>query len=157
MKDKMTIIFFSGTMDKAIAALILATTGASMGMEVSIFATFWGLNLFKKKRRFKGKNFMQKLLELMLSNRTRRLPLSQLNMLGLGPWMMENLMKKTKQLSVDELFELAKQMGVKLYACSQSCKVMGIDKEDMISEVEDIVGAATFLNIARHAKINLFI
>ena len=157
MKDKMTIIFFSGTMDKAIAALILATTAASMGMVVSIFFTFWGLNFLKKKRSYKKKIFMQKMLEFMSAKDKNSLPLSQMNMFGMGRWMMKKLMKKKKVASIDELFLLAKQFKVKFFACSTSCSVMGIEKENMIDEVNDIVGAATFLSEAKDAKINLFI
>jgi peroxiredoxin family protein len=157
MKDKMTIIFFSGTLDKAMAALILATTAASMGMEVSIFFTFWGLNFLKKTRRYKKKIVMQKMLEFMTAKDKNSLPLSQLNMFGLGPWMMKKLMKKKKVASIEELFLLAKQFNVKFLACSTSCSVIGIEKEDMIDEVTDIVGAATYLSEAKDAKINLFI
>lgn len=156
MKEKMTIIFFSGTMDKLIAALILATTGAAMGKEVSVFATFWGLNFFKNGKS-EGKNFMQRLFSLVTPNRKKRLPLSQLNMLGVGPWMMEKLMKKTKQLSINELFDLAKQLGVKFYACTQSMQVMGIKRGELTDDVEDVCGAATFLGMAGKANINLFI
>ncbi|MFQ3674982.1 MAG: DsrE/DsrF/DrsH-like family protein [Endomicrobiia bacterium] len=157
MKDKMTIIFFSGTLDKAMAALILATTAASMGMDVSIFFTFWGLNFLKKKRSYKKKVFMQKMLEFMSAKDKNSLPLSQKNMFGAGAWMMKKLMKNKKVASIEELFLLAKQFKVKFYACSTSCSVMGIEKENMIDEVTDIVGAATFLSEARDAKINLFI
>ncbi len=157
MKDKMTIIFFSGTLDKAMATLILATTAASMGMEVSIFFTFWGLNFLKKKRSYKKKVFMQKMLEFMSSKGKNDLPLTNMNMFGLGPWMMKKLMKKKKAASIEELFLLAKQFNVKLFACSTSCSVMGVEKENMIDEVTDIVGAATFLAEAKEAKINLFI
>ena len=157
MKEKMTIIFFSGTMDKAIAMLILVTTAASMDMDVSVFFTFWGLNFLKKGRRFKGKNIMQRMLEFIVPKGKRNLPLTYFNMFGMGPWMMEKLMQKTKTPSIDELFKLAKELNVKFYACSTSCNVMGIEKDNLVDGVTDVVGAATFLKEAKEAKINLFI
>ena len=157
MKEKMTLIFFSGSMDKAIAMLTLATTGVALGMEVSVFATFWGLNFFKKKRKFRNKNLIQKLLELMLPTSQSRLPLSSMNMAGVGPIMMDKLIMQTKSASVDQLYKTAVELGVKFYACSASCHTMGIDKANLTDTIQDIVGAATFLNDAKDAKINLFI
>ncbi len=156
MKDKMTIIFFSGTLDKAIAMLILATTGASMGMDVKVFFTFWGLNFLKKSKSFKGKNILQKMMEFMMPSSRNKLPLSDLNMMGLGPIMMKKLMTSKKTPSIDELFKLAKELKVKLLACSTSCGIMGVEPENMIEGVE-VAGAATFLGEAQNAKINLFI
>jgi peroxiredoxin family protein len=157
MKDKMTLIFFSGTMDKAIAMLMLATTAASMGMEVSVFFTFWGLSFLKKGRKYKGKIMLQRMMEFFMPKRKDALPLTYLNMLGMGPLMMEKLMKRTKSPNIVELFQLAKELEVKFFACSTSCGVMGLEKDNMIDEVTDVVGAATFLKEAKEANINLFI
>lgn len=157
MKEKMSIIFFSGTLDKALAMLFLATTAASMGMEVNVFFTFWGLSFVKKGRSFKKKNVLQKAFELLLPPKKDKLPLTMFNMLGLGPKFMEILMKQTKTPKIEELFSLAKQLGVNFYACSTTCSFMGITKENLIEEVKDIVGAAYFLNQAKESKINLFI
>ncbi len=156
MKDKMTIIFFSGTMDKALAMLILATTAASMGMDVKIFFTFWGLNFLKRSRSFKGKNILQKMMEFMMPSSRNKLPLSSLDMMGLGPVMMKKLMESKKMPSIDELFSLAKQFDVKVIACSTSCGIMGMELGNMIEGVE-VAGATTFLAEAKEAKINLFI
>ena len=157
MKDKMTIIFFSGNLDKAMAMLILAATGASMGMDVKVFFTFWGLNFLKKKRSFMNKNILQKMMEFMMPKNRNSLPLSQMDMLGAGTGMMKTLMAKKKMPSIDELLALAKQMEVKFYACSTSCGMMGLDKDNMIEGVDDVVGATLFLSEAKDAKINLFI
>ena len=156
-KDKMTIIFMSGTFDKAIAAMILATTAAAMNMKVAVFFTFWGLNFLKKGKRYRRKHPLRKMLEFMTPGCMRSLPLTHLNMLGIGPVMMKALMKKSGMASLPELFETAVRLGVKFYACSTSCSFMGLEKEDLIPETADIVGAAYFLNEARNAKINLFI
>jgi len=152
----MTIIFFSGTMDKALAMLILATTAASMGMDVEVFFTFWGLNFLKKAKSFKNKNILQKMMEFMMPSSRNKLPLSSMNMLGAGPVMMKKLMMSKKMPSIEELFEMAKQFKVKLIACSTSCGIMGVGPENMIEGVE-IAGATTFLSKAKNAKINLFI
>jgi len=157
VKDKMTIIFFSGSMDKAMAMLILSSTAASMGMDVSVFFTFWGLNFLKKNRKYSKKNILQKMLEIMVPKNMNSLPLSDLNMFGAGSAMMKALMAKKNMPSIEELFAMAKEMKVKFYACSTSCGMMGLDKENMVDGVEGIVGAVSFLADAKEAKINLFI
>src|SRR3989339_750692 len=156
-KEKMTIIFFSGTRDKAIAAMILATTAASMNMDVSIFFTFWGLNFLKKGRVYKGKSILQKMMEFMMPSSRSKLPLTSMNMMGLGPAMMKKLMESTKTPSLEEFFKMAKAFNVKIYACSTSCGIMGVDNSNMIEGVDGQMGAAAFLGEAQKSKINLFI
>ncbi len=155
MKEKMTIILFSGELDRAIAAFTLATTAAASNMEVTIFFTFWGLNILKKERfaLSPAQKLMQKMFNLMS---TGRLPISRLNMFGLGPWMMKKLMKKTGMASLADLMKLAKQLGVKYIACTTSCGVLGLSAENLIG-VDEFVGASSYLGEAREAKINLFI
>lgn len=156
MKEKMTIILFSGEMDKAIAAFILATTAAASGMEVSIFFTFWGLNVLKRTTFAvsKSQNFMQKMFNIMSP---AKLPISKLNMLGLGSWMMKKLMKKTGMASLEDLMKLAKELGVKYIACTTSCGILGVTKENLIDDVKEFAGASTYLAEAKDSKINLFI
>jgi peroxiredoxin family protein len=157
-KDKLAIVMFSGELDRALAGFILATTGASMGMEVSMFFTFWGLNIIKRNEgSIKGKGIMQNMLNWMNRGGSRRLKISRFNILGLGTWMMKKLMKGINHPYLDELIEMAHQMGVKLYACSTSCGVMGIPEDSFRPEVEGMAGAAFFLNEARQAKVSLFI
>jgi len=157
MKDKMTIIFFSGTMDKAIAMLILATTAAAMDMEVKVFFTFWGLNFLKKGKNYKEKNILQRMMEFMMPSSKEKLPLSDMNMMGMGPVMMKKLMQSTKTPSLDEFFKMAKAFNVKIYACSTSCGIMGVDTSNMIDGVDGQMGAAAFLGEAQKSKINLFV
>ncbi|OGS44515.1 MAG: hypothetical protein A2539_01280 [Elusimicrobia bacterium RIFOXYD2_FULL_34_15] len=156
MKDKMTIVLFSGELDKAIAAFTLATTAAASNMDVSIFFTFWGLNILKKSRftitRFQGP--IQKMFNLMS---TSKLPLSRLNMFGLGPWMMKRLMKRTGMASLEDLMILAKQLKIKYIACTTSCGVLGLSKESLAGVVDEFAGASSYLNEAKDSKINLFI
>jgi len=157
-KEKLTIVVFSGDLDKALAAFILATSGASMGMEVSMFFTFWGLNIIKKnKGAIKSKGLMRKMLNFMNRGGSQRLKLSRFNMLGLGTWMMKRLMKDVNYPSIDEFITMAHQMGVKLIACTTSCGIMGIPEDAFRSEVDSLAGAAYFLGEAREAKVSLFI
>jgi len=156
--EKMTIVVFSGELDRALAAFILATTAASMGMEVSMFFTFWGLNIIKKNEgSIRSKGLMRKMLNFMNRGGSKRLKLSRFNMLGLGTWMMKRLMKEVNMPSIDEFIAMAHQMGVKLISCSTSCGVMGLAEDAFRSEVESLAGAAYFLGEAREAKVTLFI
>ncbi|MDP3879029.1 MAG: DsrE/DsrF/DrsH-like family protein [Dehalococcoidales bacterium] len=156
----MTIAVLSGDLERALAAFMLAVTGASMGMEVSMFFTFWGLNIVKKEEgRLKSKGLMQKMLNLINRGGAGRLKLSRFNMFGLGTWMMKRLMKQTNMPSVSEYITMAKDMGVRLIACTTTCGVMGLpaEKGTFRSEVTSLAGAATFLGEARQSGIVLFI
>ncbi len=159
-KERLTIAVLSGDLERALAAFMLATTGASMGMDVSMFFTFWGLNVVKRNEgTMKSKGLMRKMLNAMNRGGSERLKLSRFNMFGLGTWMMKKLMKQTNMPSVDEFITLAHEMGVELIACTTTCGVMGLaaEKETFRSEVDSLSGAAYFLNQARKSKITLFI
>ena len=157
-KEKMTIIVFSGEMDKAISAFSLAIGGATSGMEVAMFFTFWGLNVIKKNEGgIKSKGIMRKMLNLMNRGGAKRLPLSKFHMLGLGKRMMKKLMKDVNSPQVEELMALAKEFGVKFIACTNTMGMMGISKDAFIPEVDSFAGVATYLAHARESKINLFI
>lgn len=157
-KEKANIILFSGDLDKALAAFIIATTAASMGMEVNMFFTFWGLNVIKKNEgSLKSKGLRRWMLNILNRGGTKRLTLSKLNMFGMGTAMMKGMMKDSKMPSIDELIALAKRLGVKMIACTTTCGLMGLDEVSFRPEVEMLAGAATFLGDARKAKINLFI
>ncbi len=157
-KEKLTIVMFSGSLDHALAGFILATTAASMGMEVSMFFTFWGLNIIKKKEGgIRSKGLMKKMLNLVNRGGSQRLKLSKLNMFGLGTWMMKKLMKDVNYPSIDEFIAMAKGMGVKLIACTTTCGVMGLTEDAFRSEIDSMTGAAYFLNEARQSKVALFI
>jgi len=157
-KEKLTMVVFSGDLDRALAAFMLATTAASMGMEVNMFFTFWGLNIIKKNEGgIKSKGLMLKMLNLMNRGGSKRLKLSKFHMLGLGTWMMKRLMKDIHMPSVDEMIVMAHEMGVKMIACTTSCGVMGLPEEAFRSEVDSLAGATYFLNEARQSKVSLFI
>ena len=157
-KEKLSIVMFSGDLDRALAGFILATTAASMGMEVSMYFTFWGLNIIKKNEGgIRSKGLMRKMLNFINRGGSRRLKLSKFNMLGLGTWMMKRLMKDANMPSVDEFITMAKDMGVKLIPCTTTCGVMGLPEDAFRSEVDSLAGAAYFLNEARKSKVALFI
>ena len=157
-KEKLTMVVFSGDLDRALAAFIMATTAASMGMEVSMFFTFWGLNIIKKNEGgIKSKGFMRKMLGMINRGGSKRLKLSKFNMLGLGTWMMKRLMKEIRMPSLDEMITMAHQLGVKMIPCTTTCGVMGLEEDAFRSEVESQAGAAYFLGEARDAKTTLFI
>jgi len=157
-KEKLTMVIFSGDLDRALASFIIATTAASMNTEVSMFFTFWGLNIIKKNEgRIKSKGLMRKMLGMMNRGGSKRLKLSRFNMLGLGTWMMKRLMKEIKTPSLDEMITMAHQMGVKLIACTTTCGVMGLEEDAFRSEVSNLAGAAYFLGEARDSKTTLFI
>ncbi len=158
MAEKVTLIMFSGDMDKALAAFNLAIGASSMGMEVSIFFTFWGLNLLKKNEGpIKSRGIMRKMLNYMNRGGSKRLPLSRFHMLGLGKWMMGKLMRELKSPSPQELLTLAHQSGVKFMACTTSMGIMGISKDALIPEVDSYAGVATYLAEAKEGRVNLFI
>jgi peroxiredoxin family protein len=157
-KEKMTIVVFSGDLDKALAAFILATTGASMGMDVSMFFTFWGLNILKKNEgSIKSSGIIRKMLNWMNRGGSKRLKLSKFHMMGLGTGMMKKLMKDTRVPSIDEFITMARDMGVKMIPCTTSCGVMGLEEGAFRDEVGSLAGAAFYLNEARQSKVSLFI
>lgn len=156
-KEKFNVVVFSGDLDKVLAAFILATTAASMEMEVNMFFTFWGLNVLRKKKLTSGKNILQKMMNFMNKGGVDKLPLSKFNMLGAGPAMMKVMMKNSKVPSINEFIQMAKKMGVKLIACTTTFSFMGFEKDDFIDGVELYAGAATFLQLAREGKISYFI
>ena len=158
-KDKLTIVMFSGNLDHALAGFTLATTAASMGMDVSMFFTYWGLNIIKKNEgKIRSRGLMKKLLNLMNRGGSKRLKLSRFNMFGLGTWMMKKLMKDANVPSLDEMIAMAQEMGVKLVPCSTTCGVMGLSEKDAFREnIASLAGAAFFLNEARESKVTLFI
>lgn len=159
VKNKgVTIVLFSGEMDKAIASFVIATAAASMGMQVNIFFTFWGLNVIKKEGGLiKGQNWMQKMLNMMNYGHAKKLALSKMNMAGMGPAMMKVMMTQKKVPSLQEFIKMAHALGVKFYPCEMSMSVMGLKQEDFIDECKEVIGAVSYLSIAKDSNINLFI
>ncbi|MDO8491468.1 MAG: DsrE/DsrF/DrsH-like family protein [Dehalococcoidia bacterium] len=157
-KKSLTLIVFSGDLDKALAAFNLAIGAASMGMNVRMFFTFWGLNVIKKNQGgIQSKGLMRRMLNRMNRGGSSRLPLSRFHMLGIGPWMIKRLMKDIKFPQLEELIALAKQMDVKFSACTTSMGLMGISKDAFIPGVDAYCGVAAYLSEATESQVNLFI
>lgn len=157
-KEKLTIVVFSGELDRALSAFILATTGASMGMEVTMFFTFWGLNIIKRNEGgIRSKGLMRKMFNFMNRGGSKRLKISRFNMFGLGTSMIKRLMKDINMPSLDEFITMAHQMGVKMIACTTTIGLMGLSENSFRSEVTSLAGAAYFLGEARGSKVALFI
>lgn len=155
--NKKTIIVFSGDLDKAMASFIIANGAAAMGDGVTMFFTFWGLNVLRKHEKVKTrKSFLEALFGWMMPRGAGSLGLSKMNFGGMGAFMMKAIMKKKNVSSMQELIETARSLGVKLIACTMSMDVMGIKEEELIDGVE-FAGVATYLVEADEANVNLFI
>jgi peroxiredoxin family protein len=152
---KASIVVFSGDMDKVMAAFIIATTAAASGIETTMFFTFWGLQALKKKVST-GRTLFERMLSMFLKDINGVGP-SKLNMGGMGRWMFKKMMKQHEVATLPELRQMAIDLGVKLLACQMSMDVMGIRREDLIDEVTDVVGAATYIAEANQSHITLFV
>jgi len=139
MAGKATLVVHSGDMDKLYSALIIANGALSMGMEASLYFTFWGLERLKKGGLEKGS-------------------LSRMNLLGLGKWMVQRRMKKAKMVSLEKLLQDFKELGGKIIACEMTMEIMGIKPEDLRQDLIDVYGSVgTYIQEARESKITLFI
>jgi peroxiredoxin family protein len=158
-EDKISMIVFSGDLDKALAAFIIGTGAVAMGMDVVMFFTFWGTPLLRDKNKAAGgKDMMGKMFGTMLPKGTDQVKLSKMNMGGMGTAMMKSLMKKKNVASIEQLIEIAGEMGVKIFICEMSMDLMGFKREEMISYPDlTYCGVAKFLEQAITSKIQLFI
>ncbi len=155
--DNKTMVVFSDDLDKALATFIIANGAASTGKKVSLFFTFWGLNMLKKSRKpAVNKDFMSRMFDIMLPKNSKGLKLSKLNMMGMGGSMMRNIMKKKNIDSLESLIAQAQENGIEFIACTMSMDVMGIKKEELIDGVQ-FGGVATYLERTEEANLNLFI
>ncbi|MFC2037206.1 DsrE/DsrF/DrsH-like family protein [Chloroflexota bacterium] len=155
-KQKCTIVLMSGDMDYAFAAFIIATTAAAMGMETTMFFTFWGVKAIQKGNRT-GKGFFGRMLGFMNRGGIDRLGPSKFNFGGVGRWMFKDMMAAKNVVTLPELLEMAIDLDVRMLACDMSMDVMEIRKEDLIDEVTEVVGAATMILEAKESQIQLFI
>jgi peroxiredoxin family protein len=154
---KLVIMAWSGDLDRIWPTLILGTTGAAMGMETTVFFTFWGLfPLVKDDVRITGDNWMQKLLSTMDRPGLEHVKLGRMNFAGAGPAMMRKLARDHHVASPEELIELAKDLGVKLVPCQMTMDLLGLHRNDLIDGLEDPAGATTALLEAQDA-VTLFI
>lgn len=157
MSKNKTLIMFSDDLDRALATFVLANGAAATGHKVSIFFTFWGLNVIKKEKKpAVKKDFFGKMFSWMLPSDSRKLKLSKLSMCGIGDKMMRNIMRKKNINQLEELRQQAMDSGVEFIACQMSMDMMGVHQEELIDGVT-IGGVATYMNRAEDACVNLFI
>jgi len=155
----MSILLFSGELYKALAAFIIANGSAAMEIPVTIFFTFWGINVLRKDGPIKlksKKTFIEKMFGWMMLKGPDKLTLSKMNILGLGTKLLKSEMEKKNVLSLPQLIKEAKEQGVKLIACTMSMNIMRIKEEEIIEGV-DYAGVASFVDIANKSKTTLFI
>jgi peroxiredoxin family protein/rhodanese-related sulfurtransferase/TusA-related sulfurtransferase len=152
-----TMVVFSDDMDRALASLVIANGAAAMGSKVTLFFTFWGLNVIKKSDKPRvEKDMMGKMFGSMMAKDAGDLKLSKMNMMGVGAKMMKKRMLAKKVDSLEDMLQTAMENGVQMIACQMSMDVMGVDKEELMEGVE-IGGVATYLEEADQSNLNLFI
>ena len=150
-------IVFSDDLDKAIASFIMANAAAALGRKVSMFFTFWGLNILRKPEKVNvKKDFMAGMFSGMMPRGTKKLGLSKMNMAGMGAKMIRRVMKNKNADSLEDLIAMARKSGVEFTACSMSMDLMGIAPEELIEGVK-IGGAASMLAHAEESDMSLFI
>jgi peroxiredoxin family protein len=156
---KLSMVVFSGEMDKLIAAMIIATGAVAMGMQAVLFFTFWGTAALRDpKVNVGGKDFMSKMFGWMLPKGRGKLKLSNMHMAGMGTAMLKDLMRKKNAPSLDQLFEMAAQLGVQIKVCEMSMDLMGFKREELIDYPnKEFCGVATFLADAKESSVQLFI
>ena len=156
-KNDKTFVVFSGDLDKTIAAFIMANGAAAMGRKVTMFFTFWGLNILRKANIIRvKKTFVEKTFGFMMPRGTTHLGLSRMNMGGAGAKMIRGIMKQKGISSLEELIDSAKAHGVRIVACQMSMDIMGIHQEELIDGVE-LGGVSTFLGSGEESDMSLFI
>jgi peroxiredoxin family protein len=154
--DRATLVVFSGEMDTLFAACTIAAGAASMGMEVSLFFTFWGLTALRRSTTYAGKSVGQKMAAFMLPSGPASVPTSRMNMAGMGPLFFKHLMQQKNVQSLPDMIALLRELGVRLVACEMSMGVMGITREELLPDI-DYGGVATYLGDASRSKVTLFI
>lgn len=157
LPDNKTMIVFSDDLDKALASFVLANGALAAGKKVTMFFTFWGLNIIKKRQKpAVSKDIFGKMFGMMLPSHSGKLSLSKLNMWGMGSLMMRFIMKKKRIDSLESLMQQAIHGGVEMIACTMSMDVMGVKREELLDNVQ-LGGVAAYMERAEHANMNLFI
>jgi peroxiredoxin family protein len=156
-ENKLSMVVFSGDMDKVMAAFIIATGAAASGMDVTMFFTFWGLKAIQKDSSLTGKGLFGRMLGLMNRGGIDTIGPSRFNFGGMGRWMMKTMMKSKNAASVHELRDLAVELGVKIMPCQMTMDVLEIGADKMLPAATSPVGVASFVEEAVHSKATLFI
>ncbi len=155
-EDKIALIIFSGDLDKVLASFVIATGAAALGQEVSMFFTFWGLSVLKKKTSLADKSVFQKMMAVMSPDNTTELPVSKMNYFGVGAKMLRKMMQDKNVDSLEQMIAMAREMGVTMLACEMSRDVMGINDDELVDGLER-AGVAAFLSDSLRSRTNLFI
>jgi peroxiredoxin family protein len=161
--DKVTLVVLSGDMDRVMAAFIIATGAASMGMQVTMFFTFWGLNVLRRPgatssaKASSAKGWLRRMFGVLNRGGAEKLPLSRFHFGGLGTRMMKVVMKRNRMPGIAELMEMAQDLGVRFIACTTTLGLMGITKDTLIEGIDQFAGVSTYLAEAKDAQVNLFI
>jgi peroxiredoxin family protein len=156
-KKKTTIVLFSGDYDKVMAAYIIANGAAAYDHEVTIFHTFWGLNALRRDEQIQvKKGFMEKMFGKMMPRGAEKMGLSNMNFAGFGPKMIKDVMKKHNVMPLTDLIDMAKEQDVKLVACTMTMDLLGLQKEELLDNIE-YAGVAAYLADAEDGNVNLFI
>lgn len=159
MSEKKTtnIILFSGDYDKAMAAFIIATGAAAYDHEVTIFATFWGLNAFRKEEQVPvKKGFLEKMFGKMMPRGAEKMGLSKMHFAGIGPKLIKRVIKKHNAMPLGDLVSMAQELDVNLVACTMTMDLLGLQEEELIDGIE-YAGVAAYLADAENGNVNLFI
>lgn len=158
-KDQLSMVVFSGDLDKLLAAMIISTGAAAYDMKVKLFFTFWATAALRDPSKSAGgKTFMEKMFGWMLPKGSKKVKLSKMHMAGMGTSMIKGIMKKHKVASLPELLKTAAELGVEINICEMSMNLMGFKKEEMIDYPGmKICGVATFIADASESKVQLFI
>jgi peroxiredoxin family protein len=155
-EDRVSLVVFSGDLDRVLGAFVIATGAAAMGQQVSMFFTFWGLSVLKKGTELSGKSLFQKMMALMSPGSSEGLPVSKMNYFGVGAKMFRSMMKDKNVSSLEDMISLARELGVRMIACEMSRDVMGIKESELVGGLE-CGGVATFLADSLKSRTSLFI
>ncbi len=152
-QDKLCLGVMKGDLDYTMAAFIIGLGAAAYDMEVDMFFTFWATAALRDPKKRAKKGFLDKMFGWMLPKGTGKLPLSKMQMGGIGPKMIRSVMKMHNAQSLEELIEQAAEMGIRIHVCTMSMDVMGIKKEELIDYPHmDFVGVGTFVDMFSNAK-----
>lgn len=152
----LSMVVLSGDMDKAMAALIIATGAAAAGIQVTMFFTFWGLKIIQNGDRT-GSSLFGRAMGFLNRGGIDRIGPSKFNFLGLGRWMFKKMMRAQNVATLPELLEMAMDLDVNLIACQMSMDVMEIPREGLIPGVSEVAGVAVFIEQAQKSRTTLFI
>jgi peroxiredoxin family protein len=155
-EDRVSLVVFSGELDRILEAFVIATGAAALGQQVSMFFTFWGLAGLRQKKMMSGKHVREKLMTILSPKDSTRLPMSRMNFFGAGAKMMRRMMRDKHVATLEDLMRVARRMGTRIVACETSRDVMGICDEELVGDLE-FGGTASFLSDALRSRMTLFI